>query len=349
MSNIKVDELLEFSSALLWAGGFSESDARATAELLVWANSHGVDSHGVLRIPRYIEMLEKGLIQSGKPIDVSCPSDAICIIEAGRAPGAVAMNMAVKRAAEAADKVGIGWCAVRKTSHAGAIGYFVEQLAQTGKVGIAATASKPLMSYYGARGPALSTNPLAIAIPRLQQKDPIILDMSTAAVALGKILAARDAGTRIPRGWGVDEEGVDTEDPHKVASILPMAGAKGSGLSLMIEILCSLLVDNANIAPVLNGGKPGGFNGLVLAIEPSFYGDKQRFLENVESLASALHGLDPASGVDKIRLPGERGYQCARETALGGIQISTGTAARLRECAGRYLVEFPKALGGGSN
>lgn len=344
MAIIAANDLKAYTAVLLGKAGFTGAQALEMAELLVWANLRGVDSHGVLRIPRYVEMLETGLVRADGVFSEVSRTGAVCVLDAGRAPGATAMNRAVEEAAALAAKHGLGWCAVRDTSHAGAIGFFVQQLARRGLVGLAMTASKPLMSYFGAKGEALSTNPLAIGVPVPDGGAPIILDMSTAAVALGKIMAAKDAGRAIPLGWGVDEAGAETTDPHKVAAVLPMAGAKGSGLSLMIEILCSLLAGNPNIAPALTGETSGGFNGMVLAIDPAAFGDPQRFLNQVGALAQAIHGLQPAPGVDEVLLPGERGHRTEGERAAQGISIPAGTVKRLNEVAARFGVEVPSAL-----
>lgn len=341
MAAISSDSLLRYAQHLLSAGGFGDELALEMADLLVWANRRGVDSHGVLRIPRYVEMLELGHVRRDFEIVEASRFGAVLVLDGGQAPGAAAMNRAVREAASLADAHGLGWCGVRRTSHAGAVGYFAERLAKQGKIGMVMTASKPLMAYHGAKGEALSTNPLAIGVPGPRGGNPIILDMSTAAVALGKIMAAKDAGKTIPLGWGVDEQGADTADPKAVAAVLPMAGAKGSGLSLMIEILVSVLVGNPNIAPALTGRKGGGFNGAVLAIDPAAFGDPEALPARVGELAAAIHGLDPAPGIDRVRLPGERGYETACERENEGIPIAAGTIARLNALAAKLGVPIP--------
>lgn len=344
MLDISADQLRHFTSDLFTRAGFAPTDAQAMSDLLVWANLRGVDSHGVLRVPRYIEMLSLGLVRATYEMDVVHRFGAICVIDAGKAPGAVAMNRAVTEASVLAEQFGLGWCSVRRTSHAGAIGYFVQQLAAEGKIGIAMTASKPLMSYFGARGEALSTNPLAISIPQSDGRPPITLDMSTAAVALGKILAAKDTGRSIPKGWGVDQDGVDTTDPQKVAAVLPMAGAKGSGLSLMIEFLCSVLAGNPSIAPALSGDGADSFNGTILAIDPRAFGNETSFQEDVLDLAQAIHHLEPSPGIERIFLPGERGHETARARSERGIPLAPGTVKRLLATAAELGVPVPSVL-----
>lgn len=344
MPTINAAILRAFAEALLEGGGFVPEDAAQTAEMLIWANLRGADSHGVLRIPRYVEMLKAGVMSSGKVPEVVGGRGAIRVLDGGKCPGAVGMNAAVRGAAELATDHGLGWCAIRATSHAGAIGFFTSQLAERGLLGIAMTASKPLMSYHGAVGQALSTNPLSVAVPVGEGLDPILLDMSTAAVALGKILAAKDAGKSIPEGWGVDANGAPTTDPHAVASLLPVAGVKGSGLSVIIEILTSVLSGNAVIGPVLTGRKKGGFNGVVIAVDPTAFGPREVFTAEVQMLAEAIHALPPAAGVEAVLLPGERGANAARARAGTGIPLAAGTHAKLIALAAELGVVVPDAV-----
>lgn len=334
--------LQAFAAALLRAGGFTDDQAEQTAAMLVWANLRGADSHGVLRIPRYVEMVELGLINpAGEPRQVS-GKGAVAVIDADRAPGAVGMNLAARTAMQLADVHGIGWCAVRSITHAGAIGYYAQQIAQAGRVAIAMTASKPLMIYHGSRVEGVSTNPIAIAAPTSDPNHPLLLDMSTASVAIGKVMAARDAGKTIPAGWAVDEHGQGTTDPRKVKAVLPMAGAKGSGLSLMIEVLASVLVANPLISVALTeGGDPGG-NGLVAVLDPSAFGEG--FSTDVDHLCAAVKGLPPAAGSDGVYLPGERGFEEMERRRRAGIPLVQGTRSRLKALASKLNVVVPEGV-----
>ncbi len=147
-----------------------------------------------------------------------------------------------------------GWCAARNITHAGAIGYFALQAANAGMAGIVMSASGPMMAYHGAKAcracrAIRSRSPF---LPRAGRRS--LLDMSTSNVAMGKIMSARDAGRDIPLGWGMDAQGRDTTDPGRVTTLPPLGGPKGSGLSFMIECLCSLTVGNPIIAPALAAG-----------------------------------------------------------------------------------------------
>jgi len=338
------DDLQRYAAALLVGGGFGRKQAQQTAEVLVWANARGVDSHGVLRIPRYVEMVEAGTIKPDAEPAVVERKGAISVLEAGRAPGASAVIAAMQEAIEQASKFGVGWCSARNITHAGAIGYFALQAASKGFVGIVMTASGPLMAYQGSRGSAVSTNPLAIAVP--SQGEPIVLDMSTANVALGKVMAARDAGRSIPSDWGVDDAGQPTTDPNQVATLTPLGGPKGSGLSLMIEILASVLVNNPVIAPALSGKGSGRMNGLAIAVQIDAFGTTDRFAQDVTHLAQALKAVPLAAGTPSILMPGERGFTEAASRRVSGIPIASGTVARLAQLAERLGVGPPPAITG---
>jgi ureidoglycolate dehydrogenase (NAD+) len=331
-----------FAADLLRAGGFTADQAEQTAAMLVWANLRGTDSHGVLRIPRYVEMVQLGLINpAAAPRQVS-GKGAVAVLDADRAPGAVAMNLAARSAMQLSDVHGIGWCAVRSISHAGAIGYYANRVAQAGRVAIVMTASKPLMIYHGSNAEGVSTNPIAIAAPTTNPDRPLLLDMSTASVALGKIMAARDGGQAIPAGWGVDADGRETTDPRKVKAVLPMAGAKGSGLSLMIEVLASVLAGNPLIAVALAGGGDPGGNGMVAVLDPSAFGED--FPIEVDRLGAAIQGLPPAAGSERVYLPGERGFEEMERRSSAGIRLLRGTLSRLLALASNLNVVVHEGL-----
>lgn len=342
MPTIKADALRDFTIALLETGGFAANHAIQTADMLIWANLRGVDSHGVLRVPRYVEMLEQGIIVSRDGPTLVSETGAVAVLDGGKCPGAVGMNAAVAKAAVLARSHGLGWCAARNISHCGALGHFTDTLARDGLIGIAMSASKPLMSYFGAKGEALSTNPLSIAVPS-RAGVPMILDMSTAAVALGKIMAARDQGASIPEGWGIDENGKPTTDPNKVKALMPMAGPKGSGLSLMIEVLASVLAGNPLIGPALTQTGNGGFNGLVIAADPAAFGELSAFEAAIAQLETAIHALEPVAD-EPVLLPGERGAAAEATRREVGVPLAAGTVARLSELAARLAVRVPEAL-----
>jgi ureidoglycolate dehydrogenase (NAD+) len=200
------------------------------------------------------------------------------------------------------------------------------------------------MAYHGSRSSAVSTNPIAIAVP--SENDPIVLDMSTANVALGKVMAARDAGQSIPADWGVDAEGHPTTDPGKVETLTPLGGPKGSGLSLMIEILTSVLVANPVIAPALEKSGSGTMNGLAIAVQVDAFGALDHFRGEVVRLATALKGVPRAADTATILMPGERGFATAASRQADGIPLATGTVTRLAKLSEKLGVSPPQPRAG---
>ena len=342
-TRLSAEALRGFATALLQAGGTSEADARAWAETLVWANLRGVDSHGVLRIPRYLELIGTGAINPKPSMTMRMQAGAIGMLDADQAPGPVAMNRAMDEAIAIARRLHLGWVVARDITHAGAVGHFALRAAEQGMAGLVMTASGPLMAWPGSAGAVVSTNPLAIAIPAAGRA-PLLLDMSTAAVALGKIMAAKDAGATIPEGWGVDAAGAPTTDPARVATLLPMAGPKGAGLSLMIECLASLAAGNPLISLALRGAgaKEGPrMNGLAIALDIAAFGEPGAFTAEVDALAAAVAAV-PASGATPILLPGDRGAAVMARRLREGITLPAGTWKRLVQEATARGVAVPE-------
>jgi ureidoglycolate dehydrogenase (NAD+) len=340
------DALLRFASDIFVAAGFERAVAAQWADMLVWANLRGTDSHGIIRIPRYLDLIRQGSINPAADMRIVKRAGAVAILDADRAPGAVAMARAMDEAIARAHEVHVGWCAARNITHSGAIGYFALRAAAAGMAGIVMSASGPMMAYFGAAAAGVSTNPLAIAIPA-KRRPPLLLDMSTATVANGKIMAARDAGRGIPVGWALDAQGRDTTDPKQVKTLLPLGGPKGSGLSLMIECLTSIAVGNPLVAKALIEKTLADnpvLNGLAIAVDLSVFGDLDDFTAEVDRVADALADLPRADGVAQIFMPGERGHRMMQERAAKGIPIATGTWGRVVAAAQSLGVPPPAVI-----
>jgi ureidoglycolate dehydrogenase (NAD+) len=334
------DDLFGFAVQIFRSLRVSEAHARLWAEVLVWADLRGVSSHGVMRIPAYANYIRLGEYNPVPNMRTQRLGGAAIILDADLAPGPVAMMAAMDEAIAAARRVQVGWCVARNITHPGAIGYFAAAAAKAGLAGMAMCASQPMMAYQGTRVAAVSTNPIAIAMPGGEHA-PLMLDMSTAEVAMGKVMNARAAGRPIPAHWGLDAEGHETTDPAKVAVLQPMSGAKGSGLSLMIECLTSLFVTNPLIEPVLRTGRPlqgRPMNGLTVAIDPAAFGDAEAFRANVDALIESIAGLPRADGVERIFLPGERGDSILAEREARGIPLPPKVVQDLNKLGGELSI-----------
>lgn len=319
-------------AALFGHAGMSAVHAATVADALVWANLRGVDTHGVARVPRYLEFIATGMLNPRPDMHIVTDSPAVQVLEADRAAGAIAMKHAGDAAIAKARFAGIGLVLVRGTTHTGSLGYFTESIAQRGMTALALTASTPNMAYHGARAAGVSTAPVSIAVPGGDAAaDPIVLDMATGIVSLGRLVQARRNHETLAPGLALDAAGNPTTDSQTAQTPLPLGGAKGSGLALMIEMLTSLAVGNPLIAEFFSdspGARRHRQNALVLAIDVFRFCPEDAFRRDVARTIAALKAL-PADAGGNILMPGERGYQEAARRAREGIPLPAGIAREL--------------------
>jgi len=214
--------LERFATDVFTRTGMTRADAALVADVLVWANLRGVDTHGVMRIPRYVDLIETGEMNPRPAIAIRTETPASVLIEADRAAGPVAMMRGTTEALRKARDAGVGLALVRATTHTAALGYYTLAAAREGMAAIALAASWPNVAYHGARAAGVSTSPISIAVPGAQ---PIVLDMATSVVSMGKLNQAKRTGEPIPEGWALDKDGNPTTDPQAAQIPLPMAKA----------------------------------------------------------------------------------------------------------------------------
>jgi LDH2 family malate/lactate/ureidoglycolate dehydrogenase len=342
---VQKDDLQKFVSEIFKAAGTSSVDAHTIAEVLVWANLRGVDSHGVVRIPRYLELFESGEAKPVPAMRVEHTRPGAILVNADGAPGPVALVRAMQEAVVAARRNGIALANVRGTVHTGAIGYYAGLAADAGMVGLGIVAGIPNMAYYGGRTGGVATSPLAIAVPS-SNGPHVLLDMATAAIALGKINQHKIQGIPLPDGAALTKEGEPTTDASRAAIPLPMGGAKGAGMSLMFELLSSVLAG----APIMSSyhakDKPDRRhrqNASMIAIDVAAYTDLAMFKSNVDATLAVLKDLPRADGVTEIQYPGERGAKAYASRLKGGIPIPAVTWEALRKDASRAGIAMPAA------
>jgi LDH2 family malate/lactate/ureidoglycolate dehydrogenase len=332
-------EVLErFATDIFVRTGMPQADAEVVAEVLVWANLRGVDTHGVMRIPRYVDLIESGDMNPRPAIRIRTETPASVLIEADRAAGPVAMTRAVTEAVRKARDAGVGLAFARATTHTAALGYYTLAIAREGLAGIALAGSWPNVAYHGTRAAGVSTSPISIAVPG---GEPVVLDMATSVVSMGKLNQAKKAGRPIPEGWALDAQGKPTTDPLAAQIPLPMAGPKGSGLSFMVECLASLIASNPLLAESLEGtpeGQRHRQNGFVMAIDIAQFGEPEDFRREVDRLVNALKALPPAENSQEILMPGERGRRTLEKRTREGIPIPRAVHDELRTLAARLGV-----------
>ncbi len=338
--------LREFTRDVFVRVGLPPEDAEVEAEVLVWANLRGVDSHGVLRIPWYVELVDRGDMNPRPKIQVLKETVATALLDADRAFGPVVTTAAMRRAIAKARQAGLGWVLIRNTTHQGAMAYYALMAAEAGLAGLAIVCSPPNMAPHGARAAGVHNSPIAIAVPGARRR-VLVLDMATSVAAGGKLRLAVDRGVPIPEGWALDREGRPTTDARRATTLLPMGGPKGSGLALMFETLTSLMAGNPLLAPA-HAGAEGATrhrqNSVVAAIDIAAFTDLDAYRAEVDRLVEGLKRLPRADGVEAVQAPGEPEERTAEARARDGIPLPDGTRQNLRQVAARFGVPLPRGL-----
>ena len=332
---VGADELRRFTTDIFARAGLPDADAGVVADTLVWANLRGVDSHGVLRVARYVDWIRAGDVNPVARLVVTTETPAVVVLDGDRAAGPVAMTAAMTHAVRKAREAGVGLALVRGTTHTAALGCYTLMAAREGMAAIALAASTPLMAYHGARAAGVSTTPISIAVPG-GTDEPLLLDMSTSVVAMGKLLQASKTGERLPEGSAIDAEGRPTTDPRKATIPLPVGGPKGSGLALMIECLTSLVLGNPIVVEVLEdttAGRRHRQNALALALDIARFGDPAAFRREIVRVVRALKALPLAAGFDEILMPGERGSRTHAHRTRDGIPLPSVVVKELQAVA----------------
>ena len=320
--------------------GMTAEHAATVAEVLVWADLRGMGSHGVMRVPRYVDLIRRGDMNAAPHMKVIMEAPGAVTLDADRAPGPVAMVRAVELAMAKARNAGVGIALVRSTTHTAANGYYTQKAAREGLACIAVSASGPNMAYHGARAAGVSTAPLSIAVPA--DGDPLALDMASGMISLGKLMQARRTGERIGENLALDAQGNPTTDPKSAAIPLPLGGPKGSGLALMIECLASLLSANPILAEALEGtpsGRRHYQNALVIAIDVERFVPLSSFKKEAGRLKKNIKAL-PAQPGAEILVPGERGSRNAAKRAAD-VPLPAKVLEELAQLAAGLGLKFP--------
>jgi uncharacterized oxidoreductase len=349
MPTIAADALADFATRLLAAGGLSGEEAALVARSLVEANLRGHDSHGVMRIPSYLEYCAKGEVTPGAELTAIRRSTTIFVGDAHWGFGQTQAQRLTRTLVEMAKASGLAVGTLVRACHIGRLGEYCELAAEAGLVslmmvnthGHARRVAPP-----GGKAPRLGTNPLAIGVPAAE--GPLILDFGTSATAEGKVRVKRIAGQLCPDGWLLDSEGRPTNDPHTLygkppGTIRPMGGDqayKGFGLGLMIEIFAGALSGGVCIREVpIN---QIGNCVFMLVIDPAHLGGAEHFAREVADLAAFVRSCPRIEEVDEILLPGDPERQMLKRRGAEGIPIDDGNWGELVKLAEQLEVAVPK-------
>ncbi|HEY8531497.1 MAG TPA: Ldh family oxidoreductase [Limnochorda sp.] len=327
-------ELRARCMAILEKVGMPREAAEHVAACLVLAELRGVRSHGVTRMPVYVERIRRGSMDPKATPVVLRETAAVAVMDArnghGIPVGAQAMDLAIAKARAA----GVGVVTVRNSNHFGMAWYFVKRAVEQDMIGVAMSNADSFVAPWGAGKRYLGTNPMAVGIPAGEEV-PIGLDMATSVVAHGKIKLAYDSGQPIPLGWALDASGAPTTDPAKAleGALLPFGEAKGSAISLIIDMLCGPLAGALTgpfIAPLFTAvDRPQGLGHFFMAVNVAAFADLATYKREVDEAIRRIHALPPAAGFDRVLVPGELELEREREARKTGIFLAEPAARDL--------------------
>lgn len=317
---MSVEQIHALAFACLTDNGCDPANAGAVADTVSHAERDGSASHGLFRIPGYVAALRSGKVNGGAAPRVESLSRSALRVDADDGFAPLALQRGVPPLAEAASQTGIAALAVVRAHHFAALWHETEALAERGLAALACTAYKPMVAPAGARSALFGTNPISFAWPR-PGGAPMVVDMATAAMAMGEVqIAARD-GHEVPRGVGLAADGAPTTDPAKIADggvLLPFGGYKGSAISMMVELLAAALIGErfsfeAAEADNDDGGPPRG-GEFLLALSPERIAGPG-WAQHAESFFARFAALDGA------RLPGARRHTNRKDTGPRAINV----------------------------
>jgi LDH2 family malate/lactate/ureidoglycolate dehydrogenase len=343
---ISAEDLTSWAAGLLAAATFPRSTARLVAESLVAANLRGVDSHGVQLLPYYVEQVERGDMDAGAEGRIALESGACLLYDGANGAGQQIASVCCGHAVRLAHKHGISVVAARESNHFGAAAYWGQKISAAGLVGIVMCNASPIVAPWQGKEPRLGTNPICMSVP-----GPWLLDMATTTVANNRIFKALMNGEEtIPAGWAVDSEGVPTTDTGAAIRGMPMplGGYKGSGLAMMVEILCGALSGGAmsvDVGGIRIQGKPTRASQTFVAIDAGRFMPAEEFPRRVEWLVNTVKSAAPAKGHSEVMVAGDPEWRAEAERRQHGIPLGEGTWECLVETAARLGVGPPPRPG----
>ncbi len=334
-------DLRRFVAAIFRHAGCAPPEDACIADRLVESNLVGHDSHGVIRVGDYVRWLRAGMVHANQQAQVVSRGASVVVLDGRRGFGQSIGEQAMQRGIEMAQITGLACVAVRNCGHLGRIGDWPEQAAAAGLVSLHFVNTSGfglLVAPFGGIDRRLSANPIAAGVPR-RHGPPIILDMSTCAIAEGKIKVAKNRGQHVPPGSIIDSQGLPTSDPERFyadppGAILPVGGHKGFGLSVITEILAGALTGGGCSNPAHHEFLSNGLWSML--IDPSAMGEIDAFHDEVEQFINFVKSSRKSPGVEEILLPGEIEQQTRLRRLAHGIDVEDATW--------RVLVETAKSV-----
>jgi LDH2 family malate/lactate/ureidoglycolate dehydrogenase len=345
MPRVEAERLQRIAQDLLVAAGTPPAEAEIVARHSIDANLAGHDSHGIIQIPTYIERVKVGHIVPGAPWTIIQQSPTTTVVDGHWGFGYVVSERAMRLTIDKARAANVAAATVFRQGHIGRLASYTLMAAEADMIGLITAdsgRSAKAVAPFGGREARLGTNPISIAVPS-DLPGPLFLDMATSAVAAGKISLAVARGDPVPLGWIVDREGKASTDPRQLSqggALLPLGvteGYKGTGLSVIVEILCGLLTGLGF------GVDPAGRHNdgcFMAAFKVEAFRPLVDFKREVAKFARYLKATPPAEGSPGVFYPGEPEYLREQERRQSGIEVEDATWKKLKSLAESYGLDL---------
>ena len=331
--------LAEQVETILRAWGLSEEHAAITVEKILYADLHGIDSHGCSKLHFYQQLREAGRLNPKPAVEVVREGEATVLIDGGGGLGHVPASLAMEQAIDRCLATGVGVAAVRNSGHYGAAGAYAAMAAERGLIAVVTTSTptRTVVPTFG-REAMLGSNALAVAAPAARNR-PFLLDMATSTVSLGKLVERWRSGRRIPSGWALDERGRTVRGGRAAVRhrrLAPLggdaetSGYKGYGLALAVEILSALL-PGVDVAGSGDEGRPVGH--FFLALDPAAFREQGALAGELDELIDSLHETPPANPGQPVLVPGDPEERVFAERSVRGIPLARGVFEDIRAVA----------------
>lgn len=344
MPTVSAARLREWSQQVLIAAGVRERDASLVAESLVAASLRGVDSHGFHLLPHYLDQIAAGDMDPAQRGEVATETGACLVYDGRNGLGQVVADICCGHAIRLAQKFGLGMVTARESNHFGTAAYWAMRMAAQGQIGLVFCNASPIVAPWQGKEGRFGTNPICMAVP-VGKRDPWMLDMATTTVAANRIFKAHtNHEPSIPAGWAMDKDGIATTDTGAAyhGLLMPLGGYKGSGLAMMVEILCGVISGGA-MSTELGGLRVRGkkFRASQTFIAIDVLRMQPEFRERIDWLIDEVKSAAPASGFGEVLVANEPELRTERERLQSGIPIPDGTYEAMRQGAARVGVHEP--------
>jgi LDH2 family malate/lactate/ureidoglycolate dehydrogenase len=329
------ENLTEFCNEVFQASGLSSDHAAIVSNNLMSAELRGVRSHGLIQVKTYVDALKSGEYNQCPQVKVLRETSSSLLIDGNFGPGSISGSFAMKKCIDKARLTGVAGVGVTNGAHFGMAAYYAMKALPHDMIGFAFCNAKPRVAVYGGIDAQMGTNPICVAVPALDEF-PVVYDGATTKTAWNKIRYAFKEGRRIGEGLALDKDGNDTDDPQKALEgvLLPFADHKGSGLAIIVNILCSLLTGAAACANPETGDfseKVGRVGFYFSALDIAAFQEPSFFKKSVDLMVQRMKSSRKRAGHERIYMPGELEFLKHAEQSENGVELGEAIFAELRD------------------